>query len=110
MCHQDVSGVVISITRPGLSFWPLCVPSGCMCYCMLMKYLLFQHHFSLTGCMYFISISYCNTHMVLSLTCTVGMCTQSYFFSKFSQILITCRKYVVFLAKSVICHSQSFRH
>ena len=29
MCHQFVSGVVISTTRPGSPFWPLCVPSVC---------------------------------------------------------------------------------
>ena len=29
MHHQFVSGVVISITRPGSLFWPLCVSSVC---------------------------------------------------------------------------------
>ena len=29
VCHQDVSGVVISTTRPGSPFWPLCMPSVC---------------------------------------------------------------------------------
>ena len=28
VCHQRVSGMVISTTRPGSPFWPLCVPSG----------------------------------------------------------------------------------
>src|ERR1700676_2906419 len=29
VCHQRVSGVLISTTRPGSPFWPLSVPSGC---------------------------------------------------------------------------------
>ena len=53
VCLQSVSGVAISTTRLGSPFWPLCVPSGCKCYCMLMKYLL-SNIISLTGCMYFI--------------------------------------------------------
>ena len=28
VCHQIVSGVVISTTRSGSPFWSLCVPSG----------------------------------------------------------------------------------
>ena len=64
VCHQDVSGVAISTTSPGLPFWPHCVPSGCKCYCMFMNYLL-SNIISLTGCMHLFSISYCNTHLVL---------------------------------------------
>src|SRR6202790_4678162 len=28
VCHQRVSGVLISTTRPGSPFWPVCVPSA----------------------------------------------------------------------------------
>ena len=99
--------MVISTRKPGSPFWPLCMPSGCKCYCMLMEYLPFQHQFCYR--MYVLSFQY---HIV-TLTWCCDMCSWYFysilFFPVFSQILITCRKYFFFfLATPVVCHSQKF--
>ena len=49
VCHQVVSGVVISTTRPGSPFWPLCVLSACK-WCGYFNLQDLAHHSGHTVC------------------------------------------------------------